>query len=46
MDNNKDVANLYEIKSVPTVLIFKNKNLIFKESGYVDHEFLMEKALK
>ena len=46
MDNNKDVANLYEVASVPTLLIFKNKNLIFKETGYVNHEYLMEKALK
>ena len=46
MDNNKDVANLYDVKSVPTLLIFKNKKLIFKEIGFVNHEFLMEKALK
>ena len=46
MDNNKDVANQYEVSSVPTVLIFKNKNLIFKETGYINHEYLMEKALK
>ena len=46
MDNNKDVANLYEVNSVPTVLVFKNKNLIFKETGYLNHEYLMEKALK
>ena len=46
MDNNKDVANLYEVNSVPTVLVFKNKNLIFKETGYLNHEYLMEKAYK
>ena len=46
MDNNKDVANLYEVSSVPTMLIFKNKNLILRESGYVNLEYLMEKAIK
>ena len=46
MDNNKDVANLYEVSSVPTMLIYKNKNLILRESGYVNLEHLMEKTIK
>ena len=46
MDTNKDIAKLYDVKSVPTTLIFKNQNLIFKEIGYMNLDYLMEKALK
>jgi len=46
MDNNKDIANIYDIKSVPSTLIFKNHTLVHKEIGYMSYDFLMEKAYK
>lgn len=34
-DMNEDIANDYNIQKLPTVLIFKNKNLVDKIEGFI-----------
>ena len=46
MDNNKDVANLYEVESVPTILVFKNKNLIFQRNRVFKQRIFDGKSIK
>ena len=40
IDENMDVARAYKIDSIPTLLLFKNKELLAKEIGYKDKDFL------
>jgi rhodanese-related sulfurtransferase len=44
MDNNIEVAKKFEVKSVPTILNFKNNDLQFKHTGYLSLDLLMSKV--
>jgi thioredoxin 1 len=44
MDNNMDVAEKFDVKSVPTILNFKNNILQFKHTGYLSLDLLMSKV--
>ena len=35
VDKNKQLASHYEIRSVPTLMIFKNGNVLWRQSGVV-----------
>jgi thioredoxin 1 len=35
VDQNSEIASQYNIQSVPTLIIFKNGNLIWRQSGVV-----------
>ncbi len=35
VDQNNEIANRYQIQSVPTLMIFKNGNMLWKHSGVV-----------
>ncbi|MEI6142738.1 MAG: thioredoxin [Mariniphaga sp.] len=41
VDQNNEIANRYQIQSVPTLMIFKNGNLLWKHSGVVSKNQLV-----
>ena len=41
VDQNNEIANRYQIQSVPTLMIFKNGNLLWKHSGVVGKNELL-----
>lgn len=41
VDKNQDAAMAYQIRSVPTLLLFKNGKVVWKQSGVVpSHELI------
>ncbi len=43
VDNNKDVAIKYGIRGVPTLILFKNGEPIWRQSGVMPSNTLVEK---
>ena len=41
VDQNNEIANRYQIQSVPTLMIFKKGNLLWKHSGVVSKNELV-----
>jgi thioredoxin 1 len=41
VDQNKEVANQYQIQAVPTLIVFKNSKLIWRQSGVVSKNQLV-----
>jgi thioredoxin 1 len=41
VDQNKEVANQYQIQAVPTLIVFKNGKLIWRQSGVVSKNQLV-----
>ncbi len=41
VDQNNEIAGRYQIQSVPTLMIFKNGNLLWKHSGVVSKNQLI-----
>ena len=35
VDQNNEIANRYNVQSVPTIIIFKNNKLLWRQSGVV-----------
>ena len=46
VDKNEAVANLYRIQSVPTVIIFKKGEIVWRTSGVVEKRVLLEQIQK
>ena len=44
MDVNKNIAKEYNVKSVPTTLIYRNDSIIYKHIGYLDYSSISEKV--
>ena len=42
VDENPELCGQFNISSIPTLLFFKNGNLIFKELGFRSLDYLME----
>ena len=42
IDKNPAVANTYNIRSVPTLLLFKNGKIVWQQSGVAHAEFLKQ----
>ena len=42
IDKNPIVANTYNIRSVPTLLLFKNGKIVWQQSGVARAEFLKQ----
>ena len=46
VDKNEAVANLYRIQSVPTLIIFKKGEIVWRTSGVMEKGFLLEQIKK
>ena len=42
VDNNQEVARKYQIRSIPTILIFKEGKVVWRQSGVTQKEMLVE----
>jgi thioredoxin 1 len=42
VDKNPEIANRYQIRSVPTLMLFKNGNVVWKHSGVASKQQLAE----
>ncbi len=43
IDQFNDIASEFKIQSVPTLVYFKNKEMVSKSVGYMDEDSLIEK---
>lgn len=46
VDKNEAVANLYRIQSVPTLIIFKKGEVVWRTSGVMEKSALIEQIKK
>jgi thioredoxin 1 len=46
VDQNPEIADRYDIRSVPTLMIFKNGESIYRQSGVHTRPQLMEAIIK
>lgn len=46
IDKNATVANQYRIQSVPTLIIFKKGEVVWRTSGVVDKKSLLQQVKK
>jgi thioredoxin 1 len=44
VDNNKEVSIKYGIRSVPTLILFKDGEIVWRQSGIVQTKNLIEKV--
>lgn len=44
VDNNRDAALKYGIRGVPTMILFKNGNVVWRQSGVIPAKTLVEKV--
>jgi len=42
VDKNQTVANTYQVRGVPTLILFKNGKLVWRESGVVQAHQLID----
>lgn len=42
IDKNRPVAGLYQIQAVPTFLLFKNGEIVWRHSGGMDKNYLVQ----
>ncbi|SHH67000.1 thioredoxin [Winogradskyella jejuensis] len=41
VDKNQPLANRYQVRGVPTLILFKNKNQVWRQSGVLQKESLI-----
>lgn len=42
IDKNPQAASAYKVQSVPTLMLFKNGNVVWRQSGVVTTEYLKQ----
>lgn len=46
IDNNQEVARKYQIRSIPTLMIFKDGEVVWRQSGVPQKEMIVESVKK
>ena len=46
IDNNQEVARKYQIRSIPTLMIFKEGEVVLRQSGVPQKEMIVESVKK
>ena len=46
IDNNQEVARKYQIRSIPTLMIFKEGEVVWRQSGVPQKEMIVEYVKK
>ncbi len=46
VDKNQEIASRYQVRGVPTLMLFKNGTIHWKTSGVADKQQLLEKIRK
>ena len=46
IDNNQEVARKYQIRSIPTLMIFKEGEVVWRQSGVPQKEMIVESVKK
>ena len=46
VDDNKEVSVKYNVRSIPTVILFKNGNPVWRQSGVVQKNVLINEVNK
>ena len=46
IDNNVEIARKYQIRSIPTLLIFKEGEVVWRQSGTSQKEMIVESVKK
>ena len=42
VDNNQQVSNKYQVKGIPTFILFKNSEILWKQSGVINESSFTE----
>jgi len=45
IDKNPEAASKYDVRAVPTLMIFKNGRVVWKHAGMIDRHSLMQQIL-
>jgi len=46
IDNNVDVARMYQIRSIPTLMVFKEGEVVWRQNGVPQKEMIVESVKK
>lgn len=46
IDNNVDVARMYQIRSIPTLMVFKEGEVVWRQNGVSQKEMIVESVKK
>ena len=46
IDNNVDVARMYQIRSIPTLMVFKEGEIVWRQNGVPQKEMIVESVKK
>ena len=42
VDNNQQVSNKFQVKGIPTFILFKNSEILWKQSGVINESSFIE----
>ena len=42
VDNNQQVSNIFQVKGIPTFILFKNSEILWKQSGVINESSFTE----
>lgn len=46
IDKSREASEVYQVQAVPTFIIFKNGNIVWRHSGMIDKNSLVDRLLE